>query len=74
MTNTIGKQRFNKGGSTTRLDNENTTTRIAENTGTIPLRYQYRSGGIDVDQVRRDQDQARREFIQAILKHLRRQR
>ena len=71
MTNTIEKQRFNNGGSSTCLDNDGVEKRIIGGTETIPLRYQYGLGGIDIEQVRRDQDQAKREFIRAILKYLR---
>ncbi|MCL5426398.1 hypothetical protein ACQKE4_20440 [Halomonas sp. NPDC076908] len=74
MTKTIEKQCFNNDSSSTRLNNEGVEKRIIGGTETIPLRYQYGLGGIDIEQVHRDQNQAKREFIRAILKYLRRQR
>ena len=38
--------------------------------GTIPLRYRDGVGGIDLEQVRRDQLQARREVVRAIIRRL----
>ncbi len=38
--------------------------------GSIPLRYQNGQGGIDLEQVRRDQLQARRQVVRAIIRRL----
>lgn len=39
-------------------------------TETIPARYRNGAGGIDLEQVRRDQRQARRAFMQSIGRRL----
>jgi hypothetical protein len=38
--------------------------------GTIPLRYRDGVGGIDLEQVRRDQRQARRQVVRAMIRRL----
>ncbi|SOB76484.1 hypothetical protein SAMN04488490_2176 [Marinobacter sp. LV10R510-11A] len=38
--------------------------------GSIPLRYQNGQGGIDLEQVRRDQLQARRQVVRAMIRRL----
>ncbi|MDQ7729833.1 hypothetical protein [Halomonas sp. SpR8] len=73
MMDSKEEQYFNGVGSPPRQNNEGLEKGIIDNTGVIPIRYQDGLGGIDIEQVRRDQQQAKREFIRAILKYLRRQ-
>ncbi|SNY99113.1 hypothetical protein [Halomonas sp. hl-4] len=67
-------QSFNAGGLLTHRNNVDVKNNSVDDQGTIPLRYQDGMGGIDIEQVRRDQRQAQQQFIRAILRHLRRQR
>lgn len=38
--------------------------------GSIPARYRDGMGGIDIEQVKRDQRRARREFVRAMIRRL----
>ncbi len=53
-------------------DNDDVTDRRVDESlgGCIPPRYQNGLGGIDLEQVSRDQRQARREFVGAMLQRL----
>lgn len=74
MVDSKEEQYFNGVGSFTRQDNEDVEKEIVDDMGAIPVRYQNGLGGIDIEQVRRDQRQAKQQFIQAILRYLLRQR
>lgn len=73
MMNSKKEQYVNGVDSFTRQNNEDAGKKIIGDPVGIPIRYQDGLGGIDTEQVRRDQRQAKREFIRAILKYLRRQ-
>lgn len=74
MMDSKKEQYFNGGGPLTRRDKEDVENDRAEVQGAIPLRYQDGMGGVDTEQVRRDQRQAQQQFIRAILRYLRRLR
>ncbi len=60
------------GGSFTHRDNDCVEKESHDDSreGTIPLRYRNGLGGIDLEQVRRDQLQARRQVVRAMIQRL----
>lgn len=65
-------QYFHRGSPLSRQENDNLEKASVDESleGTIPLRYRDGMGGIDLEQVRRDQLQARRQVVRAMIRRL----
>ncbi|MDR5874634.1 hypothetical protein [Vreelandella gomseomensis] len=74
MMDSKQKPYFNGGDPLTRLNKEDEERQGDDDKTAIPLRYQDGLGGIDIEKVRREQRQAKQQFIRAILRYLFRQR
>jgi hypothetical protein len=63
---------FQSGGPVTHREDGEVADRSVDDSleGTIPLRYRDGVGGIDLEQVRRDQLQARRQVVRAMIRRL----
>jgi hypothetical protein len=63
------------GGPLNRRSNDGVEERAIEDSfeGAIPLRYRDGHGGIDLEKLRRDQLQARRQAVRAIVRRLKKQ-
>ncbi|MBT2788523.1 MULTISPECIES: hypothetical protein [unclassified Halomonas] len=68
------KAYFNDGDPLARCDEEVAEKESVDDKSAIPLSYQDRLGGIDIEKVRREQRQAKQQFIRAIVRYLLRQR
>ena len=64
---------FHGGNPSALRDNEDVAGPKTGDTveGSIPTRYRSGMGGVNLEQVKRDQRQARREWVQAIIHRLR---
>lgn len=65
-------QYFHRGSPFTRQENDDLEKASVDDSleGTIPLRYRDGTGGIDLEQVRRDQLQAQRQVVRAMIQRL----
>jgi hypothetical protein len=72
MMNSTKVQNLQHHGSLPRCDNDAVSEGSADNLlkGSIPSRYRDGRGGVDLERVRLDQQEARRQVIQAMVRRI----